>query len=261
MRLQYGRLVTIWATTAITSTLTTTPILIPHVNLLIPIHPTLTSTSSVKFHPFTALPTLFRLPLPSFPPFTTLRTFLTAPTPLLDARLLVCVDAVLPPRALKSKNPPGHELLLTEVRVFDETTGPAGCPLKLWCDKSASARGWTAGKTVLLLTNPRLGKSGSVPELGVGLGTLVEVNPEGVYEVGWLRRMAAERGEREVVCVPFPEGEVPEGVEGGKCTLAEMDERVRGGEGGGFMARANVVMLGTTLGEMKRMGELCCAEW
>lgn len=114
---------------------------------------------------------------------------------------------------------------------------------------------------MLLLTNPRLGKSGSVPELGVGLGTLVEVNPEGVYEVGWLRRMAAERGEREVVCVPFPEGEVPEGVEGGKCTLAEMDERVRGGEGGGFMARANVVMLGTTLGEMKRMGELCCAEW
>lgn len=114
---------------------------------------------------------------------------------------------------------------------------------------------------MLLLTNPRLGKSGLVPELGVGLGTLVEVDPEGVYEVGWLRRMAAERGEREVVCVPFPEGGVPEGVEGGKCTLAEMDERVRGGEGGGFVARANVVVLGTTLGEMKRMGELCCAEW
>lgn len=56
-------------------------------------------------------------------------------------------------------------------------------------------------------------------------------------------------------------GGVPEGVEGGKCTLAEMDERVRGGEGGGVVARANVVVLGTTLGEMKRMGELCCAEW
>lgn len=260
MRLQYGRLVTIWATTALVSTLTTTPILIPHVNLLIPVHPTLTSSSSIKFHPLTTSPTLFRLPLPSFPPFTTLRTFLTATTPLLDARLLVCVDAVPPTRTVHSKHPPGFELLLTEVRVFDETTGSAGCPLKLWCDKSSSARSWTANKTVLLLTNPRLGKGGPEPELGVGLGTLVEVDPEGVYEVGWLRRMAAERGEREVVCVPFPEGGVPEGVEGGKSTLAEMDERVRS-EQGGFMAKVNVVVLGTTLGEMKRMGKLCCAEW
>lgn len=260
MRLQYGRLVTVWATTAIVCTLTTTPILIPHVHLLIPIHPTLTSTSSIKFYPLTTSPTLFRLPLPSFPPFTPLRTFFTATTPLLDARLLVCVDAVPPPRTVKSKNPPGHELLLTEVRVFDESTGPAGYPLKLWCDKAASARGWTANKTVLLLTNPRLGKGGPEPELGVGLGTLVEVDPEGVYEVEWLRRMAAEKGEREAVCVPFPVGVFPEGVEGGACTLAEMDERVRAG-GGGFVGRANVLVLGTTLGEMKRMGKLCCAEW
>ncbi|KAK1827830.1 hypothetical protein QBC39DRAFT_314029 [Podospora conica] len=253
-RLKLGRLVTIWAPSA--TVYGTSPALqIPRVPLIVTVFPAAASPSAIKFHPLSADATLFRSPAPSNADFLTLKAFLSGSAS--GARIIVCVDSILPMRRIMSKNPPGLELTYTEVRIFDESET---CALKLWSDKADSPQNWVPGQTVLLLSDPRLITNDSrPPELAVKLTTLIEIDPD-VYETRWLRDLHTQR---QSMCVPFPEDvsveEMPGEDVAGLCTLAEMGERVRR-DVGRFFARVNVLMLGTKLEELKKMGKLCCAE-
>lgn len=179
-------------------------------------------------------------------------------------RVLVCVSSVGPRKTIKGNNRPGT-LELVEVHVCDETHH---CVLKLWNDQIISARTWTAGQTILLITNPKFyarKKANENPGLGIAMNSIVDVDPD-FEDAHWLRRMAEDQTKRERVCIPFPDGvwNVEDAINGPNrvlYTLADVDERVREDASVVFTGKLNLIILGATICEIQRQNRLCCFEW
>lgn len=181
-----------------------------------------------------------------------------------DAKLLVCVSSIGPWRTVRSQNT-RTDLSLAEVRVFDET---ASCVLKLWQDKVASARAWIPNQTVLLITNPRLsppGKRNTAPELGIGITSTVDVNPD-FPDAHWLRKMAASRIKTETVYRSFPTSiwdveAAAHDPDSALLTLANIDDFARDDPHANFTGKLSVLITGVNITECWRKKALCCFAW
>ncbi|KAK3378101.1 hypothetical protein B0H63DRAFT_562159 [Podospora didyma] len=236
--LRFGVRVTVWASFVAEYT-AASAIRVPYVSAIVPVHPSLSSTSCIKFHhdeaPDSEEYRLCRRPLdygdtaaavggssqqqpssyfPSTPDYLmSLKAYIhSGHEGVPSVKILVCVSSVGPRKVVKSSSSDktttqgGMELEMVEVRIFDETSG---CVLLLWEDKVASARTWIPNQTILLITNPRFRppinnkKNATAPELSIGFTSLVEVDPA-FPDADWLRRMAVGRTKRESVYIPFP---------------------------------------------------------
>ncbi|KAK4194167.1 hypothetical protein QBC40DRAFT_260290 [Triangularia verruculosa] len=250
---------------------------IPFVSLIIPIHPSQSSTPCIRFHdetkPSQDTTGLCRIPLDydvstsssQVPGLMSLKTYISSghdDNP--DARVLVCVFSVGTRLTVWSRDKQ-KELELVEVRVFDETSN--NCVLKLWEDKVSSAKSWIANQTVLLITNPILkstrGKNGLV-ELGIGASSMVEVDPA-CPDADWLRHMATTRTRKESVYIPIPSDilDVETAVQGSPrvlFTLADIDEYVRDAPEAVFTGKLNLLIAGVSIMEICRKRQLCCFE-
>lgn len=249
--------------------------------MIVPVHPGPASQSCIKFHQDGSNPEetgLCRVPLESdigspssqMPGLISLKAFMKgAQTQERNGddtltRVLVCVSSVGPRKAIKTNNNKSDTVDLVEVHVCDETDH---CVLKLWSDQIVSARTWTAGHTILLITNPKFypRKRNLNPGLGVALNSIVDVDPD-FPDAYWLRRMAEARTKREPVYIPFPDGawDIEDAIKGPSrvlYTLADVDERVREDPNIVFTGKLNVLILGTSICESQRQNRLCCFEW
>ncbi|KAJ4418442.1 hypothetical protein N0V85_001431 [Neurospora sp. IMI 360204] len=278
--LYLGKLVTVW-TGFVAEHSTAAAIQVPFVSMFIPVHPGPASQSCIKFHQDGTIPEetgLCRIPLEydtssassQMPGLISLKAFMkgTHTNEKREddtlTRVLVCVSSVGPRKTIKTNNKPGTRELV-EVHVCDETHH---CVLKLWSDQIISARTWTAGHTVLLITNPEFYPRKRVnenPGLGIALNSIVDVDPD-FPDAHWLRRMAEAQKKRERVHTPFPVGvwDVEEAINGPNrvlYTLADVDERVREDSSVVFTGKLNVLILGASICESQRQNRLCCFEW
>lgn len=178
-------------------------------------------------------------------------------------RVLVCVSSVGPRKTIKTNNKPGT-LDLVEVHVCDKTDHYV---IRLWSDQIVSAREWTAGHTVLLITNPIFHprKRNINPGLGIALNSIVDVDPD-FPDAHWLRRMTEALTKRERIPIPFPVGvwDVEDAINGPNrvlYTLADVDERVREDPSVVFTGKLNVLIIGASICETQRQNRLCCFEW
>ncbi|KAK3947518.1 hypothetical protein QBC32DRAFT_270655 [Pseudoneurospora amorphoporcata] len=277
--LHLGKLVTVW-TGFVAEYSTAAVIQVPFVSMIIPIHPGPVSQSCIKFHQDeknSKKMGLCRIPLEydtssassQIPGLMSLKAFLKgthANEKRKDdtlTRVLVCVSSVGPRKTIKTNNEPGT-LELVEVHVCDETNH---CVLKLWSGQIISARTWTAGHTILLITNPKFCPRKRVnenPGLGIALNSIVDVDPN-FPDAHWLRRMAEAQAKRERIYIPFPIGiwDVEDAINGPSrvlYTLADVDERVREDPKAVFTGKLNVLILGASICESQRQNKLCCFE-
>jgi len=98
--------------------------------------------------------------------------------------------------AVTSKRGEANDVV--KVIVFDDT-GEA--TLSLWRSMADSAQNWTAGHTILLITNPgwRIDKC---IWLSVTSNTMFDIDPE-VSDAFWLRNFAQRMTKREHTNFPF----------------------------------------------------------
>ena len=238
-----------------------------------PIHLSPASSSCIKFHeedPSSPDRQLCRRPMvfhttpsaaSSMPYLMTLKTFLGGGNEIAEANVLVCVRSIGPRKTINKQDRETADLV--EITVFDETES---CRLTLWEDKIASAKSWQPGRTILLLTDPKLrifDLKGVQPEISIGFGTLVDVDP--VFpDADWLRQMAANLTKKESVSIPFPEtiwdAELVTGSQT-LFTIADVDQRVRDNPDDEFIGNLSLVILDLAITENHRKRRLCCFEW
>ncbi|KAK0616078.1 hypothetical protein B0T17DRAFT_592697 [Bombardia bombarda] len=276
--LQLGRLVTVW-TAFVAEYSANYSTRIPLVSAIIPVHPSQSSASCIKFHKDTDSPkdiNLCRLPLgytissqsSTIPDLMSLKSYLTSGHEgVPGAKILVCVASIGPRKTVKS---PKRQvpLDLIEIGVFDET---ARSVLKLWDDKAQSARLWIPNKTILLITNPHRSlpdkKKTSSQELSIGITSIIDVDP--VFpDANWLRQMAASRTKKESVYIPFPtnmwNSEEAEAAMNGPVralfTIAEVDEFARNEADEAFTGKLNLLIYDGQIMKNWRRQMLCCFE-
>ncbi|KAK3327159.1 hypothetical protein B0T19DRAFT_441177 [Cercophora scortea] len=278
-RLQLGRLVTIWTTFVSeysSATSSASAVRFSFVSMIVTVHPSSTSASCIKFHqepPGSRDLSLCRLPLDyvpgsksssSMPGLMSLKAYMaTGYDSISEARVLVCVSSVGPRKSFKSDKIQGN-FNVVEVLVFDET---ADCIMKLWEDKVHSAKAWIPNKTTLLITSPSFSpptRKAAKGELGIGISTMVEVDPA-FPDADWLRRFAANRMKQESVYIPFPTGiwdveEAINGSGGALFTLADIDDLVRGDAKAIFTGKLNLMVFTVRIVEQHRQQRLCCFE-
>ncbi|KAK3684730.1 hypothetical protein B0T22DRAFT_196272 [Podospora appendiculata] len=278
-RLRLGKLVTVWTTfvseySSATSSASATRF--SFVSMIVTVHPSSTSSSCIKFHqePLGSRDlSLCRLPLDyvpgsksssAMPGLMNLKAYMAAGyDSISEARLLVCVSSVGPRKSFKSDKIQGN-FNVVEVLVFDET---ADCIMKLWEDKVGSAKAWIPNKTTLLITSPSFSpptKKASKGELGIGISTMIDVDPA-FPDADWLHRFAASRMKQESVYIPFPTGiwdveEAINGFDGALFTLADIDDFVRGDAKAIFTGKLNLMVFSVRIIEQYRQRRLCCYE-
>ncbi|KAL0467200.1 hypothetical protein QR685DRAFT_449317 [Neurospora intermedia] len=280
INLHLGNLVTVW-TGFVAEYSTAATIQVPFVSMIIPVHPGPASRSCIKFHQDGMNPEetgLCRIPLEyntgsassQMPGLISIRAFMKGTHTKgkheddILTNILVCVSSIGPRKTIKANNKPST-LELVEVHVCDETDH---CVLKLWSDQIISARAWTAGQTILLITNPKLyprAKGNENQGLGIALNSIVDVDPD-FPDAHWLRRMAEAQRKRARAHTPFPVGvwDVEQAINGPNrvlYTLADVDERVREDASVVFTGKLNVLILGVSICESQRQNRLCCFEW
>ncbi|KAH8893193.1 hypothetical protein GQ53DRAFT_821914 [Thozetella sp. PMI_491] len=271
--IHFGRLVTIW-TSYVAEYSTSAALPLPMVSLIVTVHPAQNSTSCIKYHfeaagsPLVHLcrkPIEYILSSQSAPlsGLMTLKDYLAPKREGLtsEARIVVCVRSIGPRKAVHTKDQRDRDLV--KVTVFDETVPT--CNLNLWEDQTVALRAWVPDDTVLLLTNPKVKTRGSATaELGIGVKSWVEVNPE-FPDAEWLRRMASDRKKREAGFLPFPTlvwGSASV-VDSSRTlfTIADLDQHVRDiSPCASFTGKLNVLILGASLVECSLRSMLCGAE-
>jgi len=116
------------------------------------------------------------------------------------AKILVCVKSIGAKRKITKKT--GGECELVEVVLFDHT---GEVRMTVWNEMVESAKGWSPGITILLISNPgwKIGYQGK-GSVGVASHTMIEVEPE-FADAEWLGKYAVGLTKKESLCVEFPE--------------------------------------------------------
>lgn len=131
----------------------------------------------------------------------TLRAFLAGADDVPNATLVFCVKSVASTKIIKPKS--GNELMLRDVKVFDDT---AETTLKLWNSVCGSADDWVAGKTILMLTNPNLKRSAWTVQgvLELGPTSIIDIEP-GHEDATWLKHWVDSTSRAESMCQDVPD--------------------------------------------------------
>lgn len=195
----------------------------------------------------------------------TLSSFVSGGHEVPGTKLLLIVTAIHPQRKLQKRYPPSSgrppqmtDLLISEIELADRTEV---CKLTLFDHPSPAF----AVGTVLLFTNPALRRA-SPACLVLGAGGLIDADPEMGDIVEGLRKWA-EKERRLGTKRQWMGEDVVRALEGtvgeaGLYSLAELEERVRDGEGGGvWTAWLSLVLGRVDLVRVVRRGMAGVGEW
>lgn len=135
----------------------------------------------------------------ALPGLMTVQAWLNGGNEVSDVKILAGVKSIGPKKSITTKE---NKLLeLQEIRLFDDT-GEA--TLKLWNASTINSRLWTAGKTVLLISEPQYKLDFGKGHMGLGQPTMVDVEPD-CPDAAWLRRWMEGRLNRESLKMEFNE--------------------------------------------------------
>ncbi|KAI0812113.1 hypothetical protein GGR55DRAFT_612914 [Xylaria sp. FL0064] len=234
-----GQRVTIWAT-AISAGNQAEIGHIPFCSIASTIYPGRNGPTHIEFHVDEAgseEDNLLRCPLEAsvkandhLPGLMTLKSFLSGGYEIGAGKIMVCMRSVGPRRNIASKRREAG-LSLVEVGIYDDT---AHCVLKLWQEKTPSAKSWIPNKTVLLISQPSCNLNGGTnygAEIGIGYSSMVDVNPD-FPEAVWLRNKIQDMARKESVIIPYPADSwhlelAMYGPHRTLYTLAELEDQVR----------------------------------
>ncbi|KAI5796361.1 hypothetical protein DFH27DRAFT_113783 [Peziza echinospora] len=141
-------------------------------------------------------------------------------------QLMVCVRFIGPrKRDVPLKD--GRAGDKAEVGVFDETTEGI---LTLWGMTAPSINTWIPGKTVLLITRPKITKWNNIIQIKITKNSLIEINPTN-RDAEWLRSSARNHSQKSIAKYTFPltgpDWDSAYNTNRKLFTLRELDSRAR----------------------------------
>ncbi|KAI0434463.1 hypothetical protein F5Y09DRAFT_356727 [Xylaria sp. FL1042] len=268
-----GQRVTVW-TTAISAGNQAEIGHIPFCSIATTIYPGRNGATHIEFHVDEAgseEDNLLRCPLEAsiksndhLPGLMTLKAFLSGGYELGAGKIMVCVRSVGPRRNIASKRREAG-LSLVEVGIYDDT---AHCVLKLWQEKTTSAKSWAPNKTVLLISQPSCNLNSGTnygAEINIGYSSMVDVDPN-YPEAIWLRNKIQDMARKESVIIPYPAdswdlGLAMYGPDRTLYTLAELEDQVRNQDPAtNFTGKLSVVVIEMNLMNHWRKATTYCSE-